>query len=361
MNQRSMFFDCNDNFNKHSQVRSILLRDGKQKESPLISIVIPTYRKLPMLKIALSSALRQKGNHSFEVIVVNDDPEDTTVDDFISSINVDHLKYYKNERNLGLFGNWNRCFTLASGQWVAILNDDDYLYDFYLEEVERILQTHPAYQALYIGHDITKIKTPEQAQRIFSGKERLANQKRRKIRKFKAVLEEGVTLSRLNIWDHFFLQRYTHPVGALFRKDKILELGGYQELFYPSSDWILNAKYTMRYNMYYLNKALGCRSEGINLSSNQATKLKFIEMDYLFREALADYKKLPLMHWYSCCRMHEYAKRMGILHKVKIKPIKARTPGEIERYDTIRKSYIKIRNSWNYVYYKIINKEEGCI
>ncbi len=361
MNQTYLFFDKIDNFKKYSHVKSLQLKGEKQREAPLISIVIPTYRKLPMLKLSLNSALGQKGNHCYEVIVINDDPEDTGVDNYIEGITADNLKYYKNEKNLGLFGNWNRCFELASGQWVSILNDDDYLYDFYLDEVEKVLRPHPSYQAVYIGHDITKISSPEQAERIFAQREKLADKQRRRIKTYRAVLNDGVTLSKLSFWDHFFTQRYTHPVGALFHREKMLESGGYNEKFYPSSDWILNVNFTMRYNMYYFNTPLGCRSEGINLSSNQSTKLKFIEIDYLFREALSKDKKIPLMHWYSCCRLHEYAKRMGVLHRVTMKQIKSRTPKEIERYNAIRKCYMKTRNSWNFIYYKIMNKKEGCI
>ena len=34
---------------------------------------------------------------------------------------------YKNESNLGMIGNWNRCIDLSKGEYLTLLNDDDLL------------------------------------------------------------------------------------------------------------------------------------------------------------------------------------------------------------------------------------------
>ena len=34
------------------------------------------------------------------------------------------MKYYKNEKNIGMYGNWNRCIELSNGEYLTILNDD---------------------------------------------------------------------------------------------------------------------------------------------------------------------------------------------------------------------------------------------
>ena len=35
-------------------------------------------------------------------------------------------------KNIGMIGNWNRLYTLARGEWVVMLHDDDLLYNDYL-------------------------------------------------------------------------------------------------------------------------------------------------------------------------------------------------------------------------------------
>ena len=47
-------------------------------------------------------------------------------------VNTGKLRYYKNVQNIGLFGNWNRCFQLACGKWVVLLHDDDLIFDDFL-------------------------------------------------------------------------------------------------------------------------------------------------------------------------------------------------------------------------------------
>ncbi len=349
MNGSNKFFQSRNNFEKYKHIQSEHIIRAPQKEKPLISIVIPTYKKLDMFKITLSSAINQIGDCNYEIVVVNDDPDDSEIEKYLKSMSINNLQYYRNARNLGLFGNWNRCFELARGEWVAILNDDDYLYNFYLEEVTHVLKEHKDIHYLYIGHDIAKIKTPEQANLIFSKKEKQAERTRHKSRGFMESMEKGVPLSRVFVLEHFMTQTLTHPVGALLRRENVIKLGGYNEAFYPSSDWILNVNYTMKYNMYYYNRSLGCRSEGINLSSNIATKLKFIEVDYEFRNELSKRLKIPFGQWYTCCSLHTYAKRMGIINKVNIKEIKNCSNKDILRYLAIRDHYKKVRNLCNYI------------
>ena len=46
--------------------------------------------------------------------------------------------YYRNDRNLGLVGNFNRAVSLADGEYAVLVHDDDYLFPAYLSEMNRI-------------------------------------------------------------------------------------------------------------------------------------------------------------------------------------------------------------------------------
>jgi glycosyltransferase involved in cell wall biosynthesis len=95
---------------------------------PLISICIPTYNGEKYLRQCLDSCISQSFR-DFEVIVCDDGSADAT-----SAIAEEYLrkyafvKFYKNETNIGLVGNWSRCLELASGAWIKFLFQDDVMY-----------------------------------------------------------------------------------------------------------------------------------------------------------------------------------------------------------------------------------------
>lgn len=82
-----------------------------------------------MLAEALVSALRQDTTFPVEIIVVDNDPESAAkVLALVELHSCAHgVRYYVNETNLGMFGNWNQCLALARGRWITLLHDDDWL------------------------------------------------------------------------------------------------------------------------------------------------------------------------------------------------------------------------------------------
>src|SRR4029078_10214759 len=51
---------------------------------------------------------------------------------------------HRNERNVGLFGNFARCLELARGEHVKFLAADDWLHPAYLSEAAALLAAHPS-------------------------------------------------------------------------------------------------------------------------------------------------------------------------------------------------------------------------
>lgn len=92
---------------------------------PLVSICIPTYNRAGMIDKAIESALAQS-YPNIEVIVVDNASNDGT-DGVVKGYNSPRLVFYRNEKNLGLFGNFNRCIELAKGDIIHILHSDDFI------------------------------------------------------------------------------------------------------------------------------------------------------------------------------------------------------------------------------------------
>lgn len=72
---------------------------------------------------ALGSALGVDGCQ--EIIVVDDNSDHDEFRAIVESFGDSRIKYHKNEKNVGLFANWNRGIELAQGEFVSVLCSDD--------------------------------------------------------------------------------------------------------------------------------------------------------------------------------------------------------------------------------------------
>ncbi len=107
------------------------------------SIAIPAYKRA-FLNEAIDSCLAQT-YQNFELIIVNDaSPED--LDAIVNSYSDDRICYYKNETNIGgkdPVANWNKCLSLAQGDFFALLCDDDVYEPTFLEELYDLSKKYP--------------------------------------------------------------------------------------------------------------------------------------------------------------------------------------------------------------------------
>lgn len=107
------------------------------------SICIPAY-KSKHLAACIQSILNQTVS-DFELIVLNDcSPE--PVKEITEGIHDDRIRYYENEVNVGavrLVANWNKCLSIAKGDYIMIMGDDDLLEPDYLEEFLKLMDAYP--------------------------------------------------------------------------------------------------------------------------------------------------------------------------------------------------------------------------
>src|SRR5438093_10311878 len=107
---------------------------------PKVSVCIPTYNRSSYLTRTVSSVLEQTVE-DFELFVVDNASDDDT-SQVIAALKDKRIRYCRNESNLGMVGNWNRCVQLAQGEYVAILHDDDFWAEDYLARVVPLLDRH---------------------------------------------------------------------------------------------------------------------------------------------------------------------------------------------------------------------------
>lgn len=93
--------------------------------APRVSVVIPAFNAAPHLELALRSALEQT-ERDIEVLVVDDASVDGTHDLALRAAAGDgRVRVLRNPVNAGVAASRNRAFSVARGQWIALLDADD--------------------------------------------------------------------------------------------------------------------------------------------------------------------------------------------------------------------------------------------
>ncbi len=264
------FFEIKNNFEIYQDVKSHLLY-GQRKKCQ-ISIMIPTYLRNKYLKETLISALNQNTNIPYEIVVVdnNDNFDDNETLEMIKNFNSDNIAYYKNEKNLGMFGNWNRCIELANGEWILILHDDDTIEKNYIQEMVKYINATPNVAAIECTYNSINEKS-EQIIEQKSWKNKYVN------RIFKNYL------LKINARDFY----YSHPIGIMglfFNKQKAIEIGGFNDKWFPTSDYIFILNLAYRYDVLLLNHPLLNYRIAVNASLTIKHLIGIFEMDaYMVR------------------------------------------------------------------------------
>ena len=105
-------------------------------DTPLVSIVLPTYKRAHVLPLAIRSVLAQTyGN--WELIVVSDNSPDNT-EEVVKAFDDPRIRYYRNDPNLRLPRTLNRGFSLAQGEYLTWTSDDNMLAP---EAIARMVET----------------------------------------------------------------------------------------------------------------------------------------------------------------------------------------------------------------------------
>jgi glycosyltransferase involved in cell wall biosynthesis len=108
---------------------------------PKISVCMPTYNQGRYLRYALESVLSQK-LQDFEIVVYDDASTDETPA-IVAGFNDERIRYFRQDRNVGIAANRNSCLARARGRYVAWLDSDDVYLPDMLAVQSAILETHP--------------------------------------------------------------------------------------------------------------------------------------------------------------------------------------------------------------------------
>lgn len=110
----------------------------EMKNSSLVSVIIPTYKRTKTLESAIESIMRQT-YENLEIIVVDDNGAESQYRKSVEAIMKQYqgnpkVNYVKNEKNLGGAAARNVGIQVARGEYLAFLDDDD---AYYPEKIEK--------------------------------------------------------------------------------------------------------------------------------------------------------------------------------------------------------------------------------
>lgn len=109
-----------------------------------VSICLPVYNGESFLTDAIESALQQTFT-DFELIIIDDASTDTSyliAEGF--SKRDKRIRLFRNDKNLGLFQNYNRCLLQSQGAYIKPFAQDDLLEPTILEKLVQVMERRPS-------------------------------------------------------------------------------------------------------------------------------------------------------------------------------------------------------------------------
>lgn len=123
-----------------------------------VSVLIPTYNHVDYIELAIRSALRQKTNFEYEILIGENCSTDGTraITQAMAEAFPDHIRLFSRPNNIGMFENMKALVNDAKGEYIAWLEGDDlWLYEEKLQKQVDFLDAHPDF--VVCGHNVERI------------------------------------------------------------------------------------------------------------------------------------------------------------------------------------------------------------
>ena len=119
-------------------------------ERPLWSIVIPTYNCADFLKQTMQSVLAQDpGKALMEIVVVDDHSTKDNPEAVVKEYGQGRVQFIRQEKNVGKVKNYEAGLRASRGSYIHQLHGDDFVYDGFYSEMERLFNESPSAGAAF--------------------------------------------------------------------------------------------------------------------------------------------------------------------------------------------------------------------
>ena len=244
---------------------------------PLISIITPTYNHEKYIGECIDSVLAQD-YPNWEQIIIDDGSTDNTRN-IITNYNDKRIKYFKQD-NLGVFNlkkTYNKALELSEGEYIAILEGDDYWPEYKLKEQIKVFQNQ---NVILVFGNAQAVKDNGEIEGLLN----------------KPKLYPKIT-AKYETMDKLLLRNFIPACTVLCDKNALLNIGGFkQPLNSPCVDYSTWLQLSKLGNFYYEDNVMGYwRKHDNQQSLEHAFRMFKSHDDYsikFFKNLSKDEKKL---------------------------------------------------------------------
>lgn len=173
----------------------------------MVTLAIPTFNRLELLKRAVASALTQ--NYKNLEIIISDNASTDGTSEYLRSLDDDRIKVILGEQNLGMVANWDRCLVSAQGDYFLLISDDDALFEE--SAVEKLVSGFLGDEGKNVGAVFSDVMLEKVEKNTLE-----------------RTFYKGIFCSPEKIVVDFFMSRVSiFPCATLLRTKDIRDLGGY--------------------------------------------------------------------------------------------------------------------------------------
>jgi len=215
--------------------------------TPLVSICVPTYNRPEYLRRAVESCLAQTYPH-FEVIITDNSTNEDSAR-MAAKWSDARVRYFSNQGNIGPFRSTNRAISLAQGQYIKLLMDDDLLKARCLELMVKAMEENPT-----AGIAMAPMELIDAEDRRIFPKFYVF---RKMHYRYRYQAGDGL-IDRWRILKDFLTRDYpcTVPSGLMFRAEALRRAGEFR----PQADFAGDLEMCMRiapeWDFYYIDEVL---------------------------------------------------------------------------------------------------------
>lgn len=247
-----------------------LMIGEKYSTDAFLTVIITTYNRLVLLQEAIESALNQRGDLKYNILVV-----DNCASCYLSNYMLDkyrkkNIRIVRNEENLGMFGNMNQGAALAKTKYICFLHDDDLYCPEFVESVASILNLKSWIKALHVGV--------------------ACKQKDGSLHNY--ILSNHLSANKSKDYSLIF-RGPGAPTGLIVDREAFIYYGGYNTDYYPTSDYCFACLFAHYENYYKCAKTLCVYRLEDNASLREETLTSFVYNDCFLHDFIMKQYNIP--------------------------------------------------------------------
>jgi abequosyltransferase len=151
-----------------------MMKSITNKSNLILSICIPTYNRVGLLKESINSIIGQK--NTFDInnieIVISDNASTDGTKEYLSELIQENsdlsITYFRQTENLGADANIFNTIRLASGRFVYIVSDDDIMLPGAINKLISLINDYPEYDAFCLNFKTFDLDPFKAGKSIFS-------------------------------------------------------------------------------------------------------------------------------------------------------------------------------------------------